>query len=59
MAKTERSLSKEHTLIRNKIMKGLRLSFKKLVKEKALRNEELVFSEKGKIKFVKAKKIKV
>ncbi len=40
-------------------MKGLRVSFKKLVKEKALRDEELVFSENGKIKFVKANKIKV
>lgn len=59
MAKIIESLSKNRKLIRNKVMKGLRLSFKKLVKEKALRNEELVFSENGKLNFVKAKKIKV
>lgn len=59
MATNSKSISKKHQLIRNKVMKGLRVSFKKLVKEKALRDEELVFSENGKIKFVKANKIKV
>ncbi len=59
METISKSVSKEHRLIRNKVMKGVRLSFKKLVKEKALRDEELVFSENGKIRFVKARKIKV
>jgi hypothetical protein len=59
METLSKSVSKEHQLIRNKVMKGVRLSFKKLVKEKALRDEELVFSENGKIRFVKARKIKI
>jgi hypothetical protein len=41
--------------IRNKISKGLDLTFTKLVKEKALYDRELVFSDKGKIYTVKAK----
>jgi hypothetical protein len=52
-------MSKKNNLIVKKISKGLQLSFKKLVREAALRNDELVFEENGKIKFVKAKKIKV
>jgi hypothetical protein len=59
METISKSVSKEHQLIRNKVMKGVRLSFKNLVKEKSLRDEELVFSENGKIRFVKARKIKV
>jgi hypothetical protein len=38
---------------------GLELSFKKLVKEKRLRNETLAFSRNGKIVTVKARDIKL
>ena len=40
-----------------KIHKGLQISFEKLVKEKAKNDEELVFSENGKIVRIKAKDI--
>jgi hypothetical protein len=59
METISKSVSKEHRVIRKKVMKGVRLSFIKLVKEKSLRDEELVFSENGKIRFVKARKIKI
>jgi hypothetical protein len=41
--------------LRDKILEGINLAFKKLVKEKAANDEELVFSEKGKVVRVKAK----
>ena len=41
--------------IGNKIVKGMELAFERLVIEKAKNDEELVFSEDGKIIFVKAK----
>ena len=44
-------------IIREKILKGLQISFEKLVKEKAKNDEELVFSENDKIVRVKAKDI--
>ena len=44
-------------IIREKILKGLEISFEKLVKEKAKNDEELVFSENGEIVRVKAKDI--
>jgi hypothetical protein len=53
------TISKEHQLLRNRILKGLRLSFKRLVKETALRDGDLVFSINGKIKSIKARKIKI
>lgn len=43
----------------SRLEKGLRLSFKKLVKAKQQNNAILLFSEKGKIVKVKAKDIKV
>ncbi len=42
--------------LREKIIKGLELAFKRLVKTKSKNNEKLVFSENGKIVFVDAKK---
>jgi hypothetical protein len=44
-------------ILRDKILKGLQISFEKLVKEKAKNDEELVFEENGEIVKVKAKDI--
>ncbi len=44
--------------IREKIKKGLELTFKKLLEEKRKNNGEFVFSEKGVIKIVRAVDIK-
>ena len=44
-------------IIREKILKGLEISFERLVKEKAKNDEELVFSENGEIVRIKAKDI--
>ena len=44
-------------IIREKILKGLQISFEKLVKEKAKNDEELVFEENGEIVRIKAKDI--
>jgi len=44
-------------ILREKILKGLEISFEKLVKEKAKNDEELVFSENGEIVRIKAKDI--
>ena len=44
-------------ILREKIQKGIQISFDKLVKEKAKNDEELVFSENGKIVRIKAKDI--
>jgi len=44
-------------IIREKILKGLQISFEKLVKEKAKNDEDLIFSENGEIIRVKAKEI--
>ena len=43
--------------LREKILKGIQISFEKLVKEKAKNDDELVFSEDGKIVRIKAKEI--
>ena len=43
--------------IGEKILKGLEISFEKLVKEKAKSDEDLIFSENGEIVRVKAKDI--
>ena len=51
--------SKSEILI-DKIEKGLKLSFKKLVLEKQKNDEEFVFSDKNrKIYFVKAREMKL
>ena len=44
-------------IIREKILKGLEISFEKSVKEKAKNDEELIFEENGKIVKIKAKDI--
>ena len=43
--------------LREKILKGIQISFEKLVKEKAKNDEELIFEENGEIVRVKAKDI--
>jgi RNase P protein component len=59
MAKRIETVRKENALIRNKILKGLRASFKKLVLKNSLEDDELIVSVKGKIKSVKARNIKI
>jgi hypothetical protein len=59
MEKNSNSISKKHQTINKKIARGLKISFRNLVQEKALKDEELVFELESKIKFVKAKKIRV
>jgi len=54
--KAKQSIKEEFTTL---LEKGLRRSFKKLVKEKQQSNSVLFFSENGKIVKVKAKDIKV
>ena len=44
-------------ILREKILKGIQISFEKLVKEKARDDEELIFSENGQIVRIKAKDI--
>jgi hypothetical protein len=44
-------------VLREKILKGLQISFETLVKEKAKNDEELIFEENGQIVRVKAKDI--
>ena len=46
-------------ILTKKILKGIKISFEKLVKEKARDDEELVFAENGKIVNIKAKDILV
>jgi len=43
--------------IGEKILKGLQISFEKLVKEKAQNDEDLIFGENGEIVRIKAKDI--
>jgi hypothetical protein len=43
--------------LREKILKGLEISFDKLVKEKAKNDEDLIFEENGQIIRIKAKDI--
>lgn len=51
--------SKSEILI-DKIESGLKLSFKKLILDKQMKDEEFVFADKdGKIYFVKARELKV
>lgn len=59
MAKGIATVRKENALIRNKILRGLRASYKKLVLKNALENDELILSVNGKIKSVRARKIKI
>jgi hypothetical protein len=59
MEKRTETIRKENVLIRNKVLKGLRESYKKLVIKNKLEDDELVLSVNGKIKNVKARRIKV
>ena len=44
--------------LREKILKGLELAYKKLIMTKSKNNEELVYSKDGNIIFVKARELK-
>jgi hypothetical protein len=44
-------------ILREKILKGIKISFEKLVRETAKNDEELIFEENGEIVRVKAKDI--
>jgi len=44
-------------ILTEKILKGIQISFEKLVKEKAKNDEDLIFEENGKIIRKKAKEI--
>ena len=44
-------------ILTEKILKGLQISFEKLVKEKAKNDDDLIFSENGNIVRIKAKDI--
>jgi len=44
-------------IIEEKILKGLQISFEKLVKEKAKNDKDLIFEENGEIIRIKAKEI--
>ncbi len=59
MAKCVEPVRKENAIIRNKILKGLRVSYKKLVLKNALEDGELILSVNGKIKKVRARMIKI
>jgi len=59
MEKSTTTIKKEHQIIRNKTVKGLKLSYQRLVKQRALQNGELVMMVDGKVRSVKARKIKV
>jgi hypothetical protein len=59
MEKRTETIRKENVLIRNKVLKGLKESYKKLVIKNKLEDDELVLSVNGKIKNVKARRIKV
>ena len=59
MEKANTTIQKEHRLIRNKFMKGVRLSFKRLVSQAALNDDELLFVVDNKVKAVRARKIKI
>lgn len=43
--------------LREKILKGIELSFERLVKSKQNKNGDFVFSKEGKIFFIKASEI--
>ena len=51
-------MKKENVLLRNKIIKGLNLTYNRLLEQKQKEDGELVFSHEGKITTVKARKLK-
>ena len=54
----EKKLVLEHDELTEKIMKGLDLTFEKLLKEKIAKDASFVFSENGKIVTVRARDYK-
>ena len=50
-------MGEDTDILTEKILKGIQISFEKLVKEKAKNDEELIFSENGQIIRIKAKDI--
>ncbi|MFH1051494.1 MAG: hypothetical protein V1779_11265 [bacterium] len=48
---------KEYKDIRNKILKGFKKAIKKMISEKALKNEKVIISRNGKIEELSAKEI--
>ena len=50
-------MSEQEIIIQEKIEKGLQWSYGKMLKEKAVRNENVVISRNNKIETVSAKKI--
>jgi len=53
----ESSKTFDTIIIEEKILKGIQISFEKLVKEKAKSDEDLIFEENGEIVRIKAKDI--
>jgi hypothetical protein len=51
-------LSKSDKVLHEKILKGTRLAVERLIEESKKNDDYLVFSEKGKIVKVKARKLK-
>ena len=51
-------MKKENILLRNKIIKGLNLTYNRLLEQKQKEDGELVFSHEGKITKVKARNLK-
>ena len=51
--------SEDSIVLQNKILEGLRRSFRKLVEKKRKENEELVFMKDGKIVRIKASDIDI
>jgi hypothetical protein len=51
-------LSKSDKALESKIMKGARLAVERLIEESKKNDDYLVFSEKGKIVKIKARKLK-
>lgn len=51
-------MTRREIVLRNKLLKGMHLSYNRLIEEKQRENGALFFSEEGKIVKVKARNIK-
>jgi len=51
-------MTRREIVLRNKLLKGMHLSYNKLIEEKQKENGALFFSEEGKIVKVKARNLK-
>lgn len=51
-------MTRREIVLRNKLLKGMHLSYNRLIEEKQKENAALYFSEEGKIVKVKARNIK-